>query len=100
MTHFSLLLPSHCGGEKYQRLELLSTAVFAYHLIYNTVPSASHNQLKDGGPEEAPYQSQKFTSKERDAFEDCASSLRIFPENARTDLVTDRCGSGLLQGLV
>lgn len=51
-------------------MKLLSIAVFVYHLIYNTVPSASHNQLKDGEAEEAPYQSQKFTSKGRDAFED------------------------------
>lgn len=43
---------------------------FAYHLIYNTVPSDSHNQLKGGEAGEAPYQSQKFTSKGRDAFED------------------------------
>lgn len=58
---------------------LLSIAVFVYHLIYNTVPSASHNQLKDGRAGEAPHQSQKFTSKGRDAFEDLPHPWKSSP---------------------
>lgn len=59
--------------------QLLSIAVFVYHLIYNTVPSASHNQLKDGRAGEAPHQSQKFTSKGRDAFEDLPHPWKSSP---------------------
>lgn len=69
MSRFTLLFVA-TAAENNRGLKLLSIAVFVYHLIYDTVPSASHNQLKDSGAEEAPYQSQKFTSKGRDAFED------------------------------
>lgn len=62
-----------------EEVRLLSIAVFVYHLIYNTVPSASHNQLKDGRAGEAPHQSQKFTSKGRDAFEDLPHPWKSSP---------------------
>lgn len=60
-------------------VRLLSIALFVYHLIYNTVPSASHNQLKDGRAGEAPHQSQKFTSNGRDAFEDLPHPWKSSP---------------------
>lgn len=65
-----LLLLTTAAAENNRGWSYWVEQAFAYHLIYNTVPSDSHNQLKGCEAGEAPYQSQKFTSKGRDAFED------------------------------
>lgn len=45
-SRFFFLLSTATVAKRQPRVRLLSIAVFVSHLIYNTVPSASHNQLK------------------------------------------------------